>query len=191
MSHVIRHDVLPLKVDKRLYLSDISEEVFHEDRAEGGSYHGSFQWVDSIEPFACEDDARAYLVKHFQGYNDGAVRFYDVNDLIDSKRVIQLKENLTALENRLKKFERDHNPRNRKSDSVTCQKCRSRISLFYYRGDHSCPVCGGELYAQSTVSKIASYKARIKETEGKISEERKKRAKKAPIKWLAKYEYHV
>lgn len=83
---------------------------------------------------------------------------------------------------------------NRKADSITCPRCRSRIMLAYYKGEHECPVCRTDMRSESARKRVANAWDRHRELQSRLRAERirlaKKLAKNAPLRWCVDYDFH-
>jgi hypothetical protein len=209
MSHNIRYAVYPKNTKKSDIIAEIRDEVEHVDWEEGGTYSSSqMHWHDGKvydTRDAAEDAIRGYDTGW---YSDHAVLFHDTDGLErKTKRQETLESRLQAEKVKKNKYIEEHAIWNRKSDTITCPVCKSRINIDSYRtslahrryaygydNGHMCPVCFGELWSQTTLKTVRQYDERIAKLEDELAAEKQKAklkvAKKSPVRWLVKYEYH-
>lgn len=197
MSHVVQYSIVDKNIDKNALIADICYEVEHEDWLEGGTYDaGQLTWHND-KIYDTEEEAREAIERFDNGwYDDHAVLFHDASGIAKKTKKIETLENRINNETAKKKAYIEQNAiTNRKSASITCPTCNSRITLSYYRGTHFCPVCRGELYSSTVLVRLKKFDEKIDELTKELKkaerEQAKKNAAKAPVKWLVKYEYHV
>lgn len=199
MGHNIGYAVV--KDDKRAirqFVDELCYTVEHDDWEEGGSYGGSTSLTNSARwhrgtvypDRAAAEDAINKMDKGW--YDDHAVLFRDVDSVKDTKAIETLRQRRADLMTKRTEYFKTNYPITRKSAYVTCPKCGSHVNKDYTHG-FACPVCGKQdAFMSETVRKtITRYDERIKELDGKITDAKHKQAAKAPVVWLAKYEYHV
>lgn len=196
MAHDIEYWQYSKKTNKKDILSEIREYVEREDYDEGGTYSSSqMHWHDDVV-YDSEDEARDAIDRMDNGwYDDHAVLFKDTSGLTKkTKRMDTIEARIKETKDKKADYIQKHQITNRTSDTITCPKCRSRISLAYYHGTHYCPVCGAELYSQTVQNAIKRYDDKVAELEKEMQAEQKKAAQKvlskAPVKWLVKFEFH-
>lgn len=190
MSHNIRWETYPEKVNKSEVQAEWDDYAHHEDWREGCSGLGSdIRWINHV----CDsyDDAVKYIESHDRGFYDQlAVKYRS-----SVKPTTKAYENLISRRNEifatLKEREKVHySSANTKSEYVTCRNCGSRLATKYIKSNN-CPLCRAELRPTSALNAIETSKRMLKETNKKIKEIEIKASKKAEIKWLVKIEYHT
>ena len=198
MGHIINKAVFSKDWAKAEIIAEISEEV--EDYGDAHMPYDASQMHWHETPVYRDREAAELAIKTFDNglYDDHAVLFHDCDDALPTAEVERLEERIRAEKAKKLGYIDSHRVTNRKSDSVTCPKCKSRISLAFYREAKEpefykglCPVCQAELRPKSTLDRIRAYDAKIGELKKRLAVERRKGSEKAPVKWLVKYEYHV
>lgn len=193
MGHIICHKVLERDVDKAEVLDEIREEVLHEDWQEGGRYHGNLRWHEDTVYVGIDKAEEAIdRLTGREAYVDCAVLFRDVEAVPATAKVRSIDARIARVQAAMQSFESAHSIHARKSRTVSCPRCESRIAVGYMRGrSERCPVCGADLRAKSTIERLAEFERRLRDLERERAVELKKGAGKAPVRWLLKYEYHV
>lgn len=198
MGHNINHVVLPKDVDKGTFLAEVCEEVEHEDWEEGGSYGGpsslfnKSHWHDD-KVYPNREAAEKAIDEFDKGwYDDHAVLFRDLDSLKDTKGISNLRTHIDGIREKKAEYFSAHAPRERKSKLAACPRCGSKVSVQYVDG-YDCPVCrkSNAFMSPTVEAALARYDERIAKDERSIRELQEKHAKRAPVCWLAKYEYHV
>lgn len=195
MSHNIRYAEYPENVNRKKVQADWDNYVRHEDWQEGANgLPGQIRWIEN-EILGSEEEARAYINEHDNGWYDQiAVRFKEVKT-VKSKKYEELSEKLMELR-------KDYNRRNSiyyattvKSEFVGCKSCGSKLASKYIQSTNKCPLCKSDLRSPTTLSSLERLSERIKEVEKLLREEKQKLNKKSEnnttIKWLVKIEYHT
>lgn len=189
MGHCIQYIVADKNTPKPSILSDIREEVMHEDWAEGGSYHGRMTWHDN-KVYGDYDEAVDAIDAFDNGwYDDHAVLFRDCGKQ-ENATIRRLQKQIEDTRKKMEDYIAANHIANRKSALIGCPHCASKLSREYLKGDY-CPLCRTDLRSDTVLSRIQGYKDKIADWEKKIRAEKKKLGEKAPVKWLVKYEYHI
>ena len=192
MGHCINYIVADKNVNRESVLSDICEEVAHEDWEEGGNYPGnlhlSSHWHED-KVYDSEEDAYEAIKRFDNGwYDDHAVLFRDTSNLENAKTK-KLSEQIAAAKQKKDEYIGANHVTSRKSVFVGCPHCGSTLSREHLRSD-KCPLCRTDLRSETVRNRIKGYDDKVKELRKKLAVEKKKLADKAPVKWLVKYEYH-
>lgn len=193
MGHVIRHIVVDRDVDKEAVLNEIREEVMQEDWAEGGCYHGNLKWKDEVI-YGSYEEAMGAIERLEEGrpYRDFAVPFRDLEGVEKTRAVLEIEERIAEVGRAEARYLDTLDVHARASSTITCKVCGSRLTISYLPPKATkCPVCHGSLLSEGAKKKIRQYKERTVELEKRRAEEMKKGAKRAKVRWLVKYEYHV
>ena len=158
-------------------------------------------WMDKLEVFDCVEDAQEWLDEHVGGCECKAVRYRAAGTYGDSARTEKLRKALPLANEQVDELMRVLDVRDRKSDSITCGNCRSRITLAYYRsgvdrrGGQPCPVCGNNLLSKTARDRLFAARAKYAETYEKLKdaqrEDKVRAAKKAGcVKWALMLDVH-
>lgn len=192
--HAINYIKAPRNVNKKQLLNQINDEVIKE--GDGGDYlsYGKLKdekhWHEN-RIYRNEEEARKAINGYDNGwYDDHAVLFYDTESVEPSAKAKSIIQRIHGLQQKLEAFYKDSDVHNRKSDSITCRNCKSRIMLAYFRGRFRCPVCGEDMRSESVLKRDAKLRADIDRAQRELVNERDSHAGKAPVMWLVKYEYH-
>lgn len=177
------------------------EEIFaycNEEAIENGDYHGGLYCgikYFNCEPLANKDAAEAYIEERDKDfYGNYAVRYLSYPDSLTSKKLEELNARDREIYNKLCKAEAEKHFKDVKSAFIGCKKCGSKISTEYLRGNY-CPVCNNDMRPETKLKQIDALKNKRYAIEEQIKAETKKiqekNVKRAKIKWLVKFEYHV
>lgn len=123
-------------------------------------------------------------------YDDHGVLYRSYSNVKPSKAYEQASEALEKTIAARKDYVEKNDIHNRKSSSVTCPECGSRLTLSYLRGN-GCPLCKTDLRSETVQNRIKSFDKKISDLNKKCSELEKKQAGKAELRWLVKLEFHV
>lgn len=123
-------------------------------------------------------------------YDDHGVLFRDYSKVKPTKAMISLMDKISEIYDKKAEYIKKNDVHNRTSDTITCPKCKSRLSLAYLNGN-ICPLCRTDLRSDTVKNRIKAFDSKIKECEKKYAELEKKQDDKAEIKWLVKLEFHV
>ena len=198
MGHVRSQAVYDKTANRAGILAEISEEVERNGDARAPYNESHMTWHES--PVYADREAAERAIEGFDKgfYDDHAVLFHDCDDAKPTAAVERLEERIWAERQKKLAYIDAHRVKSRKSESITCPKCGSRIMLAFYREVRepefykgSCPVCNADMRPKSTLERIDAYDARIAELKERLAEEKRKGCEKAPVKWLVKFEYHV
>lgn len=198
MGHAIAHTI----VDNNKQAIQDFEWAYEEETARNsdGGREGLYADWKRNKVFDTYKDADEYLEQFDGSYKNVAVLFHDARNAEPPKTALANVDKLLAnanksLESILDKAE----PKNLKSAYKACPDCGSKLAVKFlklnrYYATMTCPLCGASLLSESTVSRIKAAKKRIKEAEKHRADlfetAQRKAAKKAPIRWLIKTEYH-
>lgn len=213
MSHNLGYTIGDGKLSNSEICSLAADEATEDMRYNGTDESGDFS-PNRIKPepnkiFKSVEDAREYLdyVADNGFYDSRAVKFHDLSELKPLKSETTLEDKIKKLTEDKNKYVRSHRAvrADLKSKFVTCKSCGSRINVAAFLeitegrpmgryndngGRDNCPVCGVNMRPQSVLDRIQSYNDRIDALSAKLSESRKSRADKAPVKWIAMWDYH-
>lgn len=191
MGHCVNYIAVSKNSSRQAILDDIREEVMHNDWEEGGNYHENLKWHEK-KIYRDKDEAFEAIRRFDNGwYSDHAVLFHDTDDLKKTAKITKLEERIANEKQKLNDYTLKNKIANRKSDTITCPHCHSRIALAYYRGFSDCPVCGTDMRSATVLERIDGYKKKIETLSKQLRDEKIKACEKAPVKWLVKYEYHM
>lgn len=183
--HNIRYREYPENTTKQKITDDVLRIV-----SSSGDGYGTDRIAFSDVVCDNYDAAHTYIQKIDKGFYDGlAVKYYDFSKVKGTKKVDDLEKKIAETREKKSAFADAHSVKSQKAAFIGCPKCGSKLSRERLRGN-SCPLCGMDLRAPSTLERLKSYDTRISEYEKQIAEERQKNKKKARIMWLVKFEYH-
>ena len=210
MSHEIGFTIGDGKLSNSKICSLAAFEATEAMRYNGTDESGDFS-PSRIKPepgkiFKSMEDARDYLESK-DSYDNRAVKFHDLSELKPLKSETAIEDKIKKLTDEKMKYGRSHRAvrTGLKSRFVTCKNCGSHISVTaflgitdkrpegmygYNGGRDDCPVCGVDMRPKSTIDRIKSYDDKLKKLEDRLCAARKSRAGKAPVKWIAMWEYH-
>lgn len=210
MAHQIGFTIGDGKLTGRQICEMAADEATQDMIYNGTDGPTSFDpdWI-KVEPnkiFKSVEDARSYLEAQ-NSYDGRAVKFHDLSELKPLKSETTLEDKIKKLTEDKNKYVRSHRAvrADLKSKFVTCKSCGSRINVAAFLeitegrpmgryndngGRDNCPVCGVNMRPQSVLDRIQSYNDRIDALSAKLSNSRKSRADKAPVKWIAMWDYH-
>lgn len=202
MSHVMGHEDVTYTKGKirdaqAEFAEYIEEYMMESGNDSGGVYDTKTTWhpdlVYDTWKEACDavDKMAGFYHCHAVLYHDMDV---DYDEVDATPSVKKLKERWQAARKHADELERASDIHNRKSDSISCAHCSSRISLAYCKTKYDCPVCGYDLRCPSVLARIGKADdkaARLHEAfleeQGKIV---KKLTKNAPLRWCVAYDFH-
>lgn len=186
MSHAVMYDTFPVEYDKSKIVADIREYVTHH----GDRYGTQNVRFPSEKVFDNEEEAEKFIRENDRGDYDGvAAKFYDFANVPDSAKAKELRQKISDTIKKKDEYIKLHSVKTHKSAYIGCPKCGSKLNRELLSGER-CPLCYTDLRSESTLKRIASFDAKVKEYEKKITEENLKRKSKAKVKWLVKFEYH-
>lgn len=154
------------------------------------SYHGNMHILGN-EPFPDYDAAVQYIRKKAENqcYSDYAVRFYDVESVKKTKKIVVLQSHIEEQRRLKEEYAASHSVKARKSNQIGCENCGSKITRTYLTGDF-CPVCRSDLRAAYIKERLRKFDDTITDLNEKLREEKQKAKDKAPVKWCLKVEVH-
>lgn len=193
MGHAINYIIVDRNADRATVIADICEEVEHSAWQEGGSYNGTLKkgshWHEGTV-YDSEEDAREAISRFDNGwYDDYAVLFRDTSAL-ESAATKRIAGQIAKTKEKKRDYIEANHVTGRKSAFIGCSCCGSKLSREHLKRD-ACPLCGADLRSETVCSRIEGFNEKLQELESRLTDEKKKLAKKAPIKWLVKYEYHI
>ena len=150
------------------------------------------QWKFFDEICNTEEEAKEFLYsKQITRRYNGAVR-YRV-PVGKTKKMQSLEARLETTVETREQYKKDHHPCTFKAEFIGCPTCKSKIAKKYIKGySHSCPVCSGELWSETTQKKIAGYNEKIADIQKQIkAEERKANSKSKELAWYVEAELYV
>lgn len=158
----------------------------------GGLYH-SIRWLD----YVCDDyeSAQKFLESNDKGWYDQlAVKFKHFDKPLSSKRLDELKAQLSEINRKLRELESYVPFKEFKAQYVSCKNCGSKLNKDYIKRNN-CVVCGYDMRSDTTKNAISRLTEKTKSLDKAIQEEEKKlalkKAKEAKVYWLVKIEYHT
>jgi len=191
--HAIEYVTVKRNCDKAKVEAEIDHRVSMENWEEGGGLYKGIRWLEGTVYPNVEEAERALEELDRGSYDNLAVLFRDVRGAKETAKMKKIAEQKESTMRARDSYAESQSVHNRKSDTITCPKCKSRLALAYLRGEH-CPLCNTELRSNTFVLRMEKYDDKLKELDKKYKEEKrkaeKKIEKKAEIKWRIKYEYH-
>lgn len=184
--HNIRHETFPEKTSQQKIVDHVRYVVTHN-----GDRYGT-ENVKFFDSKICDnyDAAEDFIREKDQDFYGGyAVRFYDFSKVKSTKKIDELNEKIKEMYAKKKEYAAAHSVKTQKATLIGCSHCGSKLSREHLKGE-KCPLCGTDLRAATTLERLTSFDARIKECEKKIKQEQLKAKNKAEVKWLVKYEWH-
>lgn len=191
------------KVNKKSEIMPFAREFafYNTDRMENpsGSYDNRLTIVENTVMDSFEE-AEEFLASRFQGYNDGAVQFRDVESIKVPKSIERKEEQLKKLYSELEKLRYQNHFANHSSKFIGCPHCESKINSKFIKKRsmpylvNKCPVCDKDMRPQSALDRIQGKEDKVKELRQQINKMKKEYQKKvkdkAKIKWAVKVEVH-
>lgn len=175
---------------KKEIMAEVEESLERECSYGFTPHHQRWQFFDEI--LNTEEEAQEFLhTRHlFREYNR-AVRYR--LPVKKTKKIQTLEEKLEATVEAREQYKKDHHPSTFKAEFIGCPTCKSKIAKKYIKGySHSCPVCSGELWSETTQKKVAGYTEKIAEIQKQIkAEEKKASAKNKELAWYVEAELYV
>ena len=123
-------------------------------------------------------------------YDDHGVLYRDYSSIKPTKQMVALTDKKREWRDKRAAYAKDNDIHNRKSGSISCPNCKSRLTLSFFTGNN-CPVCGTELRSDTVMHRLSAFTAKIRDCDAKRAELEKKQKEKAEVKWLVKLEFHV
>lgn len=193
--HSVQYNIYPQNTKREDILAEINEIVqdgtdWGCDYYEYGKLTRNDHWHES-RIYKNKEEALEAIRRYDNGfYDDHAVLFHDTDAAKETAKTKAIIERIGRIRQRLLKLEADTDVHNRKSATITCRHCDSRINLAYYHGRHDCPVCGGDMRSQTTLNRIAEVGQTLVSAKKQLQEERDRQSGECPVMWLVKFEYH-
>lgn len=153
-------------------------------------HHQSWKFFEEI--LASREDAEEFLQsKNLWRKKNRAVRYRLPAEKTKKQKTLEtrLEKMVVDREN----YKETHHPRNFKAEFIGCSTCKSKIAKKYLKGySHSCPVCKGELWSQTTQDKVKWYTKKIVDLQEQIKQEEKKSAEKSKkLAWYVEADLYV
>lgn len=149
----------------------------------------------SRPPFETESDAREWLdeMGRTNFYYSGGVRFVDPSGVPATKKVEAARSRAARLRSEVAEIEGRPHFEGHKAALVGCRACGSKIARDRLNGNR-CPACRADMRPKSVLDAIAAKRERLHEAEKALRDAEREFArsvaKKAPVKWLVRIEYH-
>ena len=186
MGHAVMHNTYPATWTLKQITDDVCETV----RRNGDHYGTDRVRISTEKVFDTYDDAMAHIERVDRHDYDGiAVKYLDFEGVEDSKKIKEYRVKIAELVKKKDEYIKAHSVHKQNAAFIGCQTCGSKLNKERLRGER-CPLCGTDLRASSTLDRINSFDARVKEIDKKITQERREQKSKAKVRWLVKYEYH-
>lgn len=198
MGHAISMLTFPaeMKRDRIQAECDMWANDTYDRREDGGRCSGlgsKINFKDRL--FDDYDAAYEYLEGTTGDYRQIAVKYLEYPLIKPSKTAEDLNRRIKEYHNRISALDAPHY-KGVKQATVKCKCCGSSLATKFcgdtYR--NNCPVCRADLRPQSTLDKIANYKATVKDLEKKLKAEvdkqNMKNRKSAKVHWMVCCEVH-
>lgn len=198
MGHAISMLTFPaeMKRDRIQAECDMWANDTYDRREDGGRCGGlgsKINFKDRL--FDDYDAAYEYLEGTTDDYRQIAVKYLVYPPMKPSKTAEDLDRRITEYRKRINALDAPHY-KGVKQATVKCKCCGSSLATKFcgdtYR--NNCPVCRADLRPQSTLDKIANYKATVKDLEKKLKAEvdkqNMKNRKSAKVHWMVCCEVH-
>lgn len=168
-------------------------EFFAQQVGDDSYYHGMMHIHDKVV-FSTYDEAERKCRELADGgfYYDVAVPFHPSKEYKPSAKCKAIEKKIENLEERCVKYIAEADVHARKSATITCPECGSRLNLKYAFGN-SCPVCRTELRSATALKKITDCEKQIRQAKKELHEEHERLKRKnasKEIKWCVKMEVH-
>ena len=177
------------------YPEKTNENAIRREVVDYVNSHGDKYGTDNVQFLSCKvynnrAAAEEFISSVDKGWYGGyAVKFFDYSKVADSKKIIELRKKIEETALKKNEYETAHSVKQQKAAYVGCPCCGSKLNRERIKSE-KCPLCHTDLRSATTLERLTSFDARIKEYRKKMDEEKFKEKKKAEIKWLVKFEYH-
>ena len=193
MGHLIHYMDFPYKTSRKEMCRE--RAIFVEDNGarDGGHLMSSDSGFKLHENIICDsyDDAIEKIQQLDNGwYDDHGVLYRSYQNVKKTKQMLALKEKRQEVLQKASEYKKANDIHNRKSETITCPKCKSRLALAYFCGNN-CPLCRTSLLSDTVKNRINAFDTKVKEIDKKYAAEEKKMKDKAELRWLVKLEIHV
>lgn len=198
MGHAVEMLTFPAEMNRNRIQAECDEwGSANCDPRERGGYHGGLgskiDFKDRL--FDNYDAAYEYLESTIGNYRQIAVKYLVYPPMKPSKTAEDLDRRITEYRKRINALDAPHY-KGVKQATVKCKCCGSSLATKFcgdtYR--NNCSVCRADLRPQSTLDKIANYKATVKDLEKKLKAEvdkqNMKNRKSAKVHWMVCCEVH-
>lgn len=196
MGHSIQFYTFDVNENKNKITGIANEDAIYES----DSRSGLSSEIRFIENNIYEDKEKAHeaIEKLDKGWYDQlAVKFYEYAKVKDTKKILNLEDNIAKKNQELNEYRNKNAIKNRKSKLVSCPKCESKINKNYVsdlsHNWNNCPLCSENLSSETVKKSIANKILKIDEMSNNLvslKKENNKKGKKT-VKWLVKTEYHI
>jgi predicted RNA-binding Zn-ribbon protein involved in translation (DUF1610 family) len=184
------HEIIYREYENNKTESQILNEVLETVRHSGDGYGTDHIKFITDQIFENENEAVKYIDKiDTDWYGGFAVKFYDYSGAKKTKKIEEYESKIDEIIKKKNAYFHAHHVKNFTAKFIGCAKCGSKLSREHLIGN-SCPLCGSDLRAASTLERLANFDKRRDEYKQKIAQEVQKQKKAAKIKWLVKFEYH-
>lgn len=187
------HELRILVVNQKRSIRKEASEWFaaHCEYATSSKDYSNRLDIHENKVFGSYKDASDFMDNNYVNwdYHDHAIPFHDDRNMRPSKKAQDIRSRIKKNMDFRDDYIRKNKVQNRKSKSITCPCCDSRLTLSYLRGQ-KCPLCDTDLRSPTVLSRIKKFDLDDKLLKQALNEENKKASKKAPIKWLVKVEAH-
>lgn len=188
MGHQINMITVEKNVDRKSVELNANEEAMHEGWLEGSSgLDSKIIWREDLV-FDSYKQAVKFVEKESNktDYLQIAVLFKEAKE---TKTMKNKKAQADKAFKELEDLKKEDFFKNRKSKTVACPHCESKVNVTYVRYN-KCPVCGTDLRSKSVKDRIENKRKKVNQLYDEL-EEMRKNTKNYTLKWLVKYEYHV
>lgn len=156
------------------------------------------RWLDDVEPFLSEKEAKAYLEQIDSGrFDQLAVRFYPFPDEPNNETIESLRIRCGKAEMKLMELKKEANIDQIKADSsygpgfFTCPHCLSQLRHDLLKSN-DCPVCNLDLRPKELTNKIEVQQRAVENLKWQLKEaidmEKRKMLPQRSRWWLVKTE---
>lgn len=191
MGHLIEYMDFPKKASKEdIFRSraEFIEDNGDRDRGHLLSHDNGFTLHKDILCDTCDEAIEKIDSLDRGWYDDHGVLYKDYSKAGNSKAMQAMLDKRREIGKKKAEYISENHVKSRKSESVTCPKCKSRLTISYLGSDY-CPLCRTDLRSDTVKNRIKSFDNRMAECDKKYEELMKKR--KYEERWLVKLEIHV
>lgn len=175
---------------KQDIIADVAEVLERDYSYNFTPHHQPWKFFDEV--CATEEEAQEFLSnKHLYREYNRAVRYRVPTG--KTKKMQTLEARLEATVKTREQYKKDHHPSMFKAEFIGCPTCKSKVAKKYIKGfSHSCPVCSGELWSETTQKKVVGYNEKIADIQKQIkAEEKKANSKDKELAWYVEAELYI
>lgn len=191
MAHNVEYYTYPAKTNTAKINAELQAYASNATWKEGGGGLSSpIRFIDrTLEDYQAAED---FLKQNDNGWYDQlAVKYRQPKAGKTTKKLESLKAKLEEARKERQALNQEVPAKNFKADFVGCRHCKSKLNKAYIETNF-CPVCHGDMRADTTLKKLQALSEKIQKLETDIqAEERALTEKYAEIFWLVKIEYHT